>query len=482
MKKDDISRLLQRYLDTRDSGKEPYFDADEIDDLLESFEESDDYAYYDEILELGLKLHPNNTTLKIRECRRYAYNDNYEEALALIENIGETNNEDLDILRIECYCYTDQSEKAIKFAKDLISNDCEYSEAIFECIIPILNDLDFQKEARELLELGLTIFPDNQLLKNELCFLLEAEGKIQEAIDICNELIDKNPYSNDYWFTLGRLYSMIPDYDKAIEAFDFALTCDDSDPELKVLRGYCLYMNENYEKALEAYKEVIDSESFYRVKPLMAECYVKLERFDEGYKLLKEILKQTDTEKDPSVYVNFIRCCLETEREKEATSMLNKTIKLFPDNVRILSLLALTYLENDHEEQALQITDYLFKAIDSAEEEGTKEGCDSLLRAGQYLYLKGDIEKALLYYKKILQRNPDIPHMNIHMAMAYLSLGDIKRFQEYYEQTSPVEMMNFLKKSGINLDKIDLNNPFISRHIPPEDLAKEFLKNKDNSN
>ena len=345
-----------------------------------------------------------------------------------------------------------------------------------------MNDLDFQKEARELLELGLTIFPDNQLLKNELCFLLEAEGKIQEAIDICNELIDKNPYSNDYWFTLGRLYSMIPDYDKAIEAFDFALTCDDSDPELKVLRGYCLYMNENYEKALEAYKEVIDSESFYRVKPLMAECYVKLERFDEGYKLLKEILKQTDTEKDPSVYVNFIRCCLETEREKEATSMLNKTIKLFPDNVRILSLLALTYLENDHEEQALQITDYLFKAIDSAEEEGTKEGCDSLLRAGQYLYLKGDIEKALLYYKKILQRNPDIPHMNIHMAMAYLSLGDIKRFQEYYEQTSPVEMMNFLKKSGINLDKIDLNNPFISRHIPPEDLAKEFLKNKDNSN
>ena len=33
MKKDDISRLLQRYLSAREMGKEPYFDADEVDEL-----------------------------------------------------------------------------------------------------------------------------------------------------------------------------------------------------------------------------------------------------------------------------------------------------------------------------------------------------------------------------------------------------------------------------------------------------------------
>ena len=50
MKKDDISRLLQRYLSAREMGKEPYFDADEIDELLGSFEESDNYEYFDEVL------------------------------------------------------------------------------------------------------------------------------------------------------------------------------------------------------------------------------------------------------------------------------------------------------------------------------------------------------------------------------------------------------------------------------------------------
>ena len=38
MKKDDISRLLQHYLSAKEEGKEPYFDADQIDEMLDSFE------------------------------------------------------------------------------------------------------------------------------------------------------------------------------------------------------------------------------------------------------------------------------------------------------------------------------------------------------------------------------------------------------------------------------------------------------------
>ena len=44
MKKDDISRLLQHYLSAKEEGKEPYFDADQIDEMLDSFEDSNDYT------------------------------------------------------------------------------------------------------------------------------------------------------------------------------------------------------------------------------------------------------------------------------------------------------------------------------------------------------------------------------------------------------------------------------------------------------
>ena len=100
MKKDDISRLLQHYLSAKEEGKEPYFDADQIDEMLDSFEDSNDYTYFNEVLALGLKLHPGNSALQIKKGRQFAYNEDYESALALLENIAETDNQDLDMLKM----------------------------------------------------------------------------------------------------------------------------------------------------------------------------------------------------------------------------------------------------------------------------------------------------------------------------------------------------------------------------------------------
>lgn len=258
---------------------------------MDSFEESDDYKYFDEILALGLKLHPGNIDLQIRQCRFYVYNEDYDSALALIDTIAETDSQDLDLLRLECFCMLDQYDKIVEYTEDIVARDCDYLELAFEYIAPLLSDMEMNKEARDYIKRGIALFPDNLNLKDELCYSLEMEGDIDGAITICNELIDKDPYSHDYWFSLGRLYSIKAEFDKAIEAFDFALTCDDSDPELKILKAYCLYMNENYEKALEVYKEIeTDSDMTERIKPLMAECYIKLEDYEGAYSMLRDII------------------------------------------------------------------------------------------------------------------------------------------------------------------------------------------------
>lgn len=480
MRKDDVSDLLQRYLSGHKGGKDAYFDADEIEFMLDSFEESDDYTYYDEVLALGLRLHPGNTELQIRQCRLYAYNEDYESALALIETIAETDNQDLDMLRLECYCSLDEYDKVQDYTKQLIKSECDYLETLFEYIAPILSDLDMTKEARDYIDLGLTLYPNNLILKDELCYNLEMEGDLDEAIRISNELIDKNPYSNEYWFTLGRLYSMRGEFDKAIEAFDFALTCDDSDPELKILKAYCLYMNENYEKAIEVYNEVASDESTrIRIKPLMAECYIKLEEYEKGYQLLKDLVGKETLADEPTAYINYIRCCAETERLKEASSMLRQAAERFPDNVRILSILALAYLEKGDEKHAMETTELLFNALDNSDDK-QPEDFDSLFRAGQYLYMKGETEKALKYYKKVYEANPDMPYIHLHLAMAYLATGDMKHFGEHYNQTSPEELIEYLETSGLDFKKI--KEELTGKHIPPEDLAKEFINNKDNSN
>ncbi len=427
MKKDEISKLLQQYLTARKEGREPYFDADELNRLLDDFEEKEDFKHYDGVLSLGLKLHPMNDEFKVRQCRFYLFKGEYAEALKAVENISTINRQDKDMIRLECYCGLKKFYKICDYVDDLIADSsCDYYDEIIEYIAPLLNDMEFKDEALNFIDYYLAFFPDNLVLKSELCYIYESEGKFEEAIEICNEMIDQDPYCYEYWFTLGRLHSMTSNYTKAIEAFDFAIACDDSDSELKILKAYCLFMNENYQQAIEAYKDMAtDNESADRIKPLMAECYVKMEDFEQAYLLLKEIIVLKDNTLDATNYINFIRCCVETGREREASQMLVEATDLFPDNVRVLALLALSYLENGKEELALSVTDKIFKQLDKVSNKQT-------------------------YDKDIF----------------YLSLKK--------------EFVEFLKSGKL------INNPKVisrpEKHIPLAELTKEFLNNKKNSN
>jgi len=480
MKKNNVPKLLEHYLLAQIEGREVYFDADEIDRMLDSFEETEDFTYYKEILSLGLKLHPDSGELKLRECKFHIYNEEYKIALDLLDKIAEANNQDIDIARLECYCALNQYKKVVSYIEDLMRSECDYIESIFEYIAPVLSDLDKNTEARDLVDRGLLLFPDNAILKDELCYLLELDGDFEGAIRICNELIDREPYSYENWFTLGRLYSMIGDFTKAIEAFDFALTCDESDVELKILKAYCLFMNESYEKAIEAYKDVaIDVDAKERIKPLMAECYIKMEDYEEAYHILKELLDKGIQTDDPTWMLNFIHCCVETEREKEASDFLLIAAEKFPENIKVLTLLALTYLENGKDDEALAITNKIFNRLTKANK-STEEECKTIFRKGEQFYFKGNLKKAMKYYKSVLRFQTDMPYRHLHMAMAYFMLGDMEFFRKHYKKVTPSELVEYAKISGFLEEFSD--ETLLPPHIPPEELTREFLNNKDNNN
>lgn len=477
MKENKASRLLNRFLAAKEVGKEVYFDADEIDTILENLEISDDYSHYEAILSLGLRLHPGNSDLRLRQCKLLIYNEKYNDALELIESIAEGDNFDLEILRLECYCALDQYPKVVSYIENLISTNSEDLEDFFEYLAPVISDMNMNEETSDFLQRGLRIFPDNMTLKDELCLHLESIGDIKGAIKICNELIDKNPYSVDYWFMLGRLYSMSADYEKAIEAFDFALTCDDSDIEIKLLKAYCLFMNENYESAIHVYTEILAEEESLssRINPLLADSYIKLERFEEAYLVLKKFLTDKDAypDEDASTYLNFIRCCMETEREAEATEILNRAIALYPDNIRLLSIQAIKLAEEGNDDRATEVTEKLFNLIDESKDNYISNA-ESLFQAAQYLNLKDEIQEALKYYLKIALIDPKMPLINMYIAMAYLSLGDVDKFNEYYKKTPTEELMLFFNKSGLDMD--DILKSLENKHIEPENLAKEYFR------
>ncbi|MCC8171314.1 MAG: tetratricopeptide repeat protein [Parabacteroides sp.] len=470
MRKDDISRLLERYLSMQKEGKDPYFDADEIEDLLDSFEESDDFTLYEEILQLGMKQHPNHPGLQIKRCKLLVYNEEYKKALKLIDSITDIDEPELDLLRLECYYSLNKCAEAKAFVEKLIRSDCDYLEDVFEYIAPVLGELGMHETALDFIRTGQQYFPDNIVLKEELCFNLESAGQIKEAIEVCNELIDNNPYSFEDWTTLGRLYSIQEEYDKAIEAFDFALTCDETDCETKILKAYCLFMNENYHKAIEVYSELTNNEQYkYRVMPLMAECYLRLDEYETAYGLLHEALENNKQYEEPASYINYLLCCAKTGRLEEEEKILEKALKLFPDHINLLYLKALYYTEKGREDEAIRTLAYILEHV-KPEDTYINNFTDTHFQLANLFLKKGDIENALKHYLQVIDLIPTFPMVHLKTAICYLKLGDTQKFMDHITQCTDEEIIEF-EGDYIPSDPEQNKSPLI-------DLIKEYVNKK----
>lgn len=319
--------LLERYKQMKEQGAEIYFDADDILELLEHFENTNEFNEFQYTLKLGLKLHPHNSDIRVKECKFHVYHEEYEKALQLISQIGDEDNPELLIIKLECLYATAHYNEANTYIENHPVD--EELEEIYEYLVPVLSEMGKDEIACQLVKRGIKIFPDNTVLKEELCYHAEMTGNLHQAVQLCNELIDANPYSVDYWYILGRLLSNLHDYENAIEAFDFALTCDDTDIEVKLLRAYCLFMNENYEKAMEAYLDLLSNtkDMTEHIEPILAEYYMKADDFERVYTLFSRLLGKPAISRQITGYETRIRHLSETTQSEDATTQY--LIKMF---------------------------------------------------------------------------------------------------------------------------------------------------------
>jgi tetratricopeptide (TPR) repeat protein len=279
--------------------------------------------------------------LQIELCKAHIKLEDFDAALKIFENRGFLENREFDLLRLYCFCKGQKLPDALKLINKLKAENSPHLEDAVLHTAKVLNDVEkYRREAFRFIHESIDMFPNNFNLHVELCYNLELQGKTKKALDLCCQLIDEDPYSTSVWYMQGRIYALSDNLGKAIESFDFALTCITDEQknleyEIKHMKAFCLYKNENFEKAidvfteLEMYDEFNDSE----VYPFLAECYMNMDNFEKAYHLLKQVIGNEDVDEKLSVYGHFIYCCLETDRRNEALDALTDSIKYFPSNI-----------------------------------------------------------------------------------------------------------------------------------------------------
>jgi tetratricopeptide (TPR) repeat protein len=105
----------------------------------------------------------------------------------------------------------------------------------------------------------------------------------EEAIVFLQNHVEKNPFSEVGWSLLGKKYLEQKEYQKALEALDFAIAIDDSFLGAYYDKAYAYNKLQQYDKALEYYKLTLDiadptAFTFYH----MARIYEKIQNYDEA--------------------------------------------------------------------------------------------------------------------------------------------------------------------------------------------------------
>jgi tetratricopeptide (TPR) repeat protein len=349
---EDLALLLDRFLDFKRTGQFKYFDVDDILSLIEYFTDTDDAENLNSAIDLAYELYPDNLELKIKICGTIVYLEDYETAIKLLEEIEVQGNKEVDLLYIECLCELSRKDEALDFLKQLREEGALYVEDVVVYLACILNDIDeYRNFAYDFIIENIKTYPDNFELQIELCHNFELQGKIREALDKCDELLDTDSYSAEVWFMKGRLYATCSDFVKAVEALDYAQSSssgieelDELTYEILLLKAQCFCKNENYYKAIDVYEELLSMEDIDKsqIEPLLAESLINVEEYERAFYVLKNHISDPDYENSISVSGNYILCCLETDRNEEALEELNEALKLFHRN--IIDYIASIYL------------------------------------------------------------------------------------------------------------------------------------------
>ena len=263
-----------------------FFDADQFEEIINHYLENGKIALAKKATKLGLQQHPSSTTLKLFQVEMFIFENELDIADILLDELYqlEQSNEEIYIQKANILSRRDKHkhasvllEKALEITVDqadvlsLIGMEYLFLEDYENAKNNFIRCLNDQKDE---------IHTDYSALYNVIyCF--EYLEQTQEAINYLNVFLNNNPYSEVAWHQIGKQYSILKQYKKALASFDFAIISDDRFIGAYLEKGKVLEKMKRYEEAIESFIITLgldDPTSFALLR--IGKCYEKIKNDD----------------------------------------------------------------------------------------------------------------------------------------------------------------------------------------------------------
>ncbi len=385
-----------------------YLDLIKVDEIFNYYLNLNELGKAQQLVEFAIHSHPSSSDLYYKSSKIKFEFGKFVNALTQIElalSYSPGHPEYLTF-KAELLAQLDRYPEAINMLGQLM-NYTDHPEEVYLQMGNIAQICKQAEDSERFYRKALDICPDFEEALFELVFLLESKERIEEGAKLYEQYLEKFPYSSFVWHNLGTSYRKLGNYEKALEAFDYAVIINDEFSIAYFNKGELLIDLDRYEEALQCFLEVAaiqpkDVHTFYHI----AECYENLEMYKYAIRYYAKSSKLDPEYVDAWLGLGY--CLEKLEKFLEAVHYYSKAYKLDSDNQDICLSLAICEYKLENKYSAYQYLEHAI-AIDPSELSVWQEWA-------QLLHMQGEHSSAISYLEEGIKINPTMAQLYYQLA------------------------------------------------------------------
>lgn len=361
-----LRELLYRFDNLKNGRPQSFIEEESFEKIIEHYQEQDELKTALLAADMACEQYPYSALLQVKKADVMLALRRYREALDILDQASLLDARDINnyILKTEAYLALDQQEKAVELLEEAIGSfeGEDRTELLFE-LADVYDDYENFDKVFDCLRLVLEAEPTNEEALYKICFWTDFTGRNEEGIRLHQQIIDDYPYNELAWFNLAAAYQGLKLYEKAIDAYKFAITIE--------------------EKFDYAYRN-------------MGDAYIRLRKYREAIEALEKV---NEIAKPEDVIFEAIGYCFEKlKNPAQARFYYRKASHLRQDDSKLIYKIACTYF-NEGQWQAC------FRQLETALKMHRNQP-DYHLLAGECKLYQGQYREAIQYFTQVVRLRP----------------------------------------------------------------------------
>src|SRR5687767_12212650 len=284
--KDELRELIRQFQNLRSGRGNSFLEEDAFEKIVDYFDDIEDLSQALEAVEMGIDQYPYSAMLNIKKADLLIATRRYHDALDVLNHaeLLDSNDINLYILKTDVYLALDQQEKAVDLLENALAlfDGQERIEMLFE-LADVYDDYEEFDKIFDCLKLILELEPNNEEALYKICFWTDFTGRNEESILLHQQIIDDFPYSELAWFNLAAAYQGLKLYEKAIDAYKYAVAIDEKFDYAYRNMGDAYIRLRKYKDAIEVLEKVLElSRPEDVIYEAIGHCYDRLKNYAQA--------------------------------------------------------------------------------------------------------------------------------------------------------------------------------------------------------